>query len=167
LFKEKVLERAKQKTARRVAAFLILLMAIALLQDRAGLLLVGHDSTSWPVVDGTVITAKAEPVTEVKVGSGWQVRLNYIYEIGETVYNGNQLRFSRRLGDSTQSQAEAAMAEYVPGSSIEVHYDPDRPNRSVIEPGPDRQAWFGLVVGIGLLAIACVFWIVPTRSQSG
>lgn len=161
------MENPFQKKARRVAAFLILLMGIALLQDRAGLLLVGRDSFSWPAVDGTVITAKAESVTEVKVGSGWQVRVNYIYEVDDTVFNGNRLRFSRRLGDSTQAQAEAAMSAYVPGSSIKIHYDPDHPSRSVIEPGPDRQAWFGLVVGIVLMAIALVFWFVPTRSQPG
>jgi len=161
------LEKPFQKKARRVAAFLILLMGIALLQDRAALLLVGRDSVSWPVVDGTVITAKAESVTEVKVGSGWQVRVNYVYAVGDTTFSGNRLRFSRRLGDSTQVQAEDAMSAYEPGSLIDIHYDPDRPSRSVIEPGPDRQAWFGLVVGVVLVAIAFVFWFVPTRSEPG
>ncbi|MEE4295656.1 MAG: DUF3592 domain-containing protein [Wenzhouxiangella sp.] len=159
------MERSNQKIARRIAAVLILMMGIALVHDRSGLLLAGHNSLTWPSVQGTVITARAEPLAGSRVGSGWRVHVNYVYDLDQTRFSGDRLRFSQRIGDMTQAEAELAMTEFVPDSPIELRYDPEQPARSVIRPGPDRQAWFGLFVGIILCLIAVVFWVVPTKSQ--
>lgn len=145
---------------------LILGMGIALIQDRSELLLVGRNSLSWPSVQGTVLTARAEPLAGIRLGSGWRVHVNYVYDVGQTRFSGDRLRFSQRLGDMTQAEAELAMTEFVPAAPIELRYDPDQPGRSVILPGPDRRAWFGLCVGMILCLIAVVFWVVPTKSQS-
>lgn len=157
-------ERSGQKTIRRVAAVLVLLMALALIQDRVRLLLAGLESADWPTVTGTVVDATATTVAGAQVGLGWRVRISYEYEVGERNFSGDRLRFSRRLGGRTREQAEQAVVSYAPGGPIEVHYDPEQPARSVIVPGPDRRAWFGLIVGVGLFAIALTFWSVPTRS---
>jgi hypothetical protein len=158
------LERANQKIARRVAAVLILLMSLALVHDRSGLLLAGRDSLDWPSVEGTVLTARAEALAGTRVGSGWRVHVNYVYEVDQMRFSGERLRFSQRIGDMTQADAQRAMSEFEPDSAIMIRYDPEQPARSVILPGPDRQAWFGLCVGIALCLIAVIFWVVPTRS---
>ncbi|MFP4276087.1 MAG: DUF3592 domain-containing protein [Wenzhouxiangella sp.] len=148
-----------------MAAVLILAMGVALLQDRVGLLLAGRDSSSWPTTMGTVTEATARPLAGVQVGPAWRVRLAYAYQVDGSSFTGDRLRFSRRLGGRTRAQAEQALVSYVPGGPIEVHYDPEDPSRSVIVPGPDRRAWFGLIVALVLLIIAIVFWSVPTRSS--
>lgn len=158
-------ERSGQKTSRRVAAVLILLMGLALIQDRVRLLLAGQQSLDWPTVTGQVVDATASAVAGTQVGLGWRVQVSYEYEVDERKFAGDRLRFSRRLGGRTQGQAEQAVVSYAPGGPIEVYYDPEQPARSVLVPGPDRRAWFGLIVGFGLTAIAVTFWTVPTRSN--
>ncbi|NDY95428.1 DUF3592 domain-containing protein [Wenzhouxiangella limi] len=158
-------ERSGQKTIRRVAAVLILLMGLALVQDRVRLLLAGQQSHDWPTVTGEVVDATVTALAGTQVGLGWRVQISYDYEVDDRSFTGSRLRFSRRLGGRTRDQAEQAVVSYVPGGPIEVHYDPEQPARSVIVPGPDRRAWFGLIVGLGLAAIAVTFWTVPTRSN--
>lgn len=158
-------ERAGQKRIRRIAAVLIVLMGLGLIQDRVRLLLAGWDSSSWPTVTGEVSEAWASPLPGAQAGPGWRIGITYDYQVAGQSHTGDRLRFSRRLGGRTRAQAEQALVSYVPGGPIEVHYDPANPARSVILAGPDRRAWFGLFVGLGLVAIAVTFWSVPTRSQ--
>mgnify|MGYP006295473941 CR=1 FL=1 len=140
-------------------------MGIVLVYDRVRLLQAGHDSTAWPTAAGTVVDASAESVAGIRVGPGWRLKVNYVYEVEGRVFDGNLLRFSQRPGSMSRADAEMAISEFEPASSIEVRYDPDQPSRSVLFPGPDGRAWFGLCVGLVLCLIALVFWTVPTRSQ--
>lgn len=140
-------------------------MAAGLIQDRVRLLHEGARSTDWPAVAGVVTEAVAEPLPGARAGPGWRIRVAYRYEFDGVSFEGRRLRFSRRLAGRTRIQAEAELLKYVPGGPILVHVDPDRPQRSVVLPGADRRAWFGLIVGFGLLLIAATFWLVPTKSQ--
>jgi hypothetical protein len=160
-----VAEKAGQKKIRRIAAVLIVLMGLGLIQDRVQLLLIGRDSNNWPTVTGVVTEASASPLAGAQAGPGWRIRIAYEYQVEGQSFTGDRLRFSRRLGGRTRVQAEQALVSYVPGNPIEVHYDPDDPARSVVTAGPDRRAWFGLFVGLGMVAIAITFWSVPTRTQ--
>jgi hypothetical protein len=160
-----VAEKAGQKKVRRIAAVLIILMGLGLIQDRVRLLLVGQDSLDWPSVTGVVTGAAASPLAGAQAGPGWRIRITYEYKVDGRSFSGERLRFSRRLGGRTQVQAKQALLSYVPGGPVNVHFDPADPARSVILPGPDLRAWFGLFVGLGMVAIAITFWTVPTRSQ--
>lgn len=160
-------ERPAQKSIRRVAAVLILLMGVALVHDRAGLLLDGQASLDWPTVPGSVIEAAAEPVYGSRTGPGWRIRVQYEYVVGGQRFSSNRVRLTRRLGEQTEVKAREELVLYRPGEPIPVHYKPDRPSKSVLVPGPDSRAWFGLTVGLGLIAIAVIFWVVPTRTVSG
>ncbi len=157
-------ERPGQKIIRRVAAVLVVLMGIGLMQDRARLLLDGRASLEWPAVSGSVLEAAAEPVSGARIGPGWRLRVRYDYEVDGQRYSSDRVRLSRRLGGQTEVQAREQLLLYQAGDSIPVHYDPVRPSRSVLVPGPDGRAWFGLMVGLGLIAIAVTFWTVPTRT---
>ncbi len=158
------MEQAGQKRIRRIAAVLVVIMGLALIQDRVRLLWAGHDSLNWPTVSGTVVDAKAAPIAGARTGGGWQVRVEYRYELDGQVYFSDRMFYTRRLGGRTEQMARDELVHYVPGGSVLVHYHPDWPARAVLNPGADTRAFFGLVVGIGLLAIGVTFWVVPTRS---
>lgn len=158
------MERASQRRARKIAAFLILCMAIGLIQDRVRLLQAGQQSLQWPTVVGEVITADVGQIAGTQTGSGWTIRIRYAYEVDGLEFQGDRMTFSRRIGGRTRVQADDELRQYVPGGPVLVHYNPERPQRAVLEPGPDRRAYFGLTVGIGLIVIALLFWFVPTRS---
>lgn len=158
------MERRGQRLARKTAAVLVLLMAIGLIQDRVRLLSDGVSSLQWPTVVGTVIDAEAEQIAGARAGPGWRIYVDYRYEVNGREYRADRLRFTRRLGGRTRTQAADELLQYVPEGPVLVYYNPRRPERAVIEPGPDPRAWFGLAVGVLLLVVAAVFWIVPTRS---
>jgi len=157
-------ERAGQRRARKIAAVLILGMAIGLIQDRVRLLQAGQHSLQWPTVIGEVIDADVSQIAGTQTGAGWMVRVRYAYEVDDIEFQGDRMTFSRRIGGRTRIQADDELVQYVPGGAVLVYYDPERPQRSVLEPGPDRRAYFGLSVGVGLILIALLFWFVPTRS---
>lgn len=158
------MERAGQKKARKIAALIILALAIGLIQDRARLLLAGQQSLQWPTVVGEVFDAQISQIAGSQSGRSWTLRVRYAYEVGGQSYENDRLAFSRQIGGRTRIQADDELLHYVPGGPVVVHYDPGRPHRSVLQPGPDRRAYFGLSVGVGLIVIALLFWAVPTRS---
>ncbi|TVS12861.1 MAG: DUF3592 domain-containing protein [Wenzhouxiangella sp.] len=141
-------------------------MGLGLVVDRSRLLLEGRASLDWPSVSGTVVEAAAAPVSGARIGPGWRIRVSYEYEVDGRSFASDRVRLSRRLGEKTEIKAREELVLYEPGEPVPVYYDPDRPARSVLVTGPDKRAWFGLSVGIGLLVIAVLFWVVPTRSNS-
>lgn len=158
-------ERPGQKKIRRIAAGLILLMGLVLVQDRIRLLMEGYASLDWPTVAGEVVAAEASPIIDAKVGPGWRIGVNYQYAVDGTLHQNDRLRHDRRLRGMTREEAEQKLERFRPGQPVDVHYDPDRPSHSVLMAGPDQGAWFGLLVGLGMMAIALTFWIVPTRTS--
>lgn len=161
------MEQAGQRRARKIAALIVLCLALGLIQDRVRLLHMGAQSLQWPSVVGQVIEAESRQIAGTRTGSGWMVRVSYAYQVGDVEFVGTRQRFSRRIGGQTRVQADDELRQYVPGGAVLVHYDPRRPQRAVLKPGPDQRAYFGMVVGFGLLLIALLFWFVPTRSGRG
>lgn len=158
------MERIGQKRARRIAAVIILILGIGLIQDRVRLLLVGQQSLQWPTVVGEVVDASNTQIAGSQSGRNWSLRVRYAYEVEGRAHENDRIAFSRQIGGRTRVQADDELRQYVPGGPVVVHYDADRPQRSVLRPGPDRRAYFGLTVGVGLILIALLFWTVPTRS---
>lgn len=158
------MERIGQKRARRIAAVIIFILALGLIQDRVRLLMVGQQSLQWPTVVGEVVDAESSQIAGSQTGSGWRIRVRYSYQVDGREYESDRLAFSRQIGGRTRIQADDELRQYVPGGPVVVHYDPLRPFRAVLRPGPDRRAYFGLTVGGGLLVVALLFWAVPTRS---
>lgn len=157
-------ERTGQKRTRRIAAVIIFLLAIGLIQDRARLLLIGQQSLEWPTVVGEVIAAESAQIARSPTGRSWRTRIQYRYRIDGRDYQSARLSFSRQIGGRTRLQADDELRQFVPGGPVVIHYDPLRPHRAVLQPGPDRRAFFGLTVGGGLVIVALLFWTVPTRS---
>lgn len=158
------MERIGQKRMRRIAAVIIFILAIGLIQDRARLLLVGQQSLAWPTVVGGVIDAESSQIARSQTGRSWRTRVHYRYRIDGREFESGRLSFSRQIGGRTRIQADDELRQFVPGGPVVVHYDPLRPQRAVLRPGPDRRAYFGLTVGGGLMIVALLFWTVPTRS---
>lgn len=158
-------ERKGQKKIRRIAAALILIMGIVLVQDRIRLLMEGYASLDWPTVTGEVVAAEASPIIDAKVGPGWRIEVDYQYAVDGSVHHNDRLRHDRRLRGMTREEAEKKLERFQPRQSVDVHYDPDRPSHSVLMAGPDQGAWFGLLVGLGMVGIAVTFWLVPTRTS--
>lgn len=74
------------------------------------------------------------------------------------MFQGGQLRFGlNNLSKSSKADLLSLQQRYSPGTSLLIHYDPDTPNKSVIQPGLNgsifQLALFGLVLLIGNIAL--------------
>lgn len=158
------MERIGQKRARRVAAVIIFILAIGLIQDRVRLLLVGQHSQQWPNVVGEVLDAESDQIAGSQTGRSWMIRVRYRYQVDGREFESDRIAFSRQIGGRTRIQADDELQQYVPGGPVLVYFDPAQPDRAVLRPGPDRRAYFGLSFGVALILVALLFWTVPMRS---
>jgi len=128
-------------------------------------LLLARRSADWPWVEGELRRSAPHHVEElVGLGRGtltghyWEARLRYQYIVNGQRYSGSDRTY---VGPGTL--AAAALRRWVPGiprrSTVRVYYDPEAPQRAVLEPGARRSlyldtvlAWLG--VGVALLLAA-------------
>ena len=70
------------------------------------------------------------------------------------VHYGSRVRYG---GYFLVSQARRAWYRYEAGAHVDVYYDPRKPERAVLEPGPPGYAWLMLVTGVLLAAVGLYF----------
>ncbi len=136
-------------------------------------------SVTWPTTDGVIAESK------LLIGSGrgggegtYKAVIKYDYTVAGAAYRGDRvwvdvpLKVPDQPVQSNQQIAEAQLAKYPLGSHVPVHYDPETPDRAVLEINPTGGlSWllFGLafilfgLVGSGLLwrAIRRIAGIAP------
>lgn len=146
-----------------------LMTGIGLLLIAAGLqtIRLGFGSRNWPSVDA-IVTA-----TGVSVSSGgeesdttYTPQITYEYDVDDTAYVGSRYSFGSTKDPSFKSreQAEAWLEEHCPvDSRIAVHYDPDQPGISVVEPGVWRSL-FTILAGVAFLGGAALFYVTSGAS---
>jgi hypothetical protein len=179
---------------RNATAVLALLLVAGALFATAALFLwtgsanfrLGLASSDWPSVPGTVVrsevgeshgtikgTASGE---ETEVTEAYYPIVAVRYVVGDTMYRTERIAYrslEAHVGD--RREVLAALARYPVGGEIPVHYDPQAPQRGVLEPGAAFGAFgasliIGLVLAIlGILAL--VFAIrtlrLPPRAVKG
>ena len=93
-----------------------------------------RSAESWPTIPGTVLDTEVREF--VSRSSGVTTRtyepiIHYQYILMGKPYEGKRLSFgSLRMKDD---QAEEIVSRYAAGSSVTVHYDPNKPEKSVLE----------------------------------
>ncbi len=120
----------------------------------------GQAALSWPLATGVV---KSSEISEYKTKGGRQfmASVTYDYTVDGSTYSGNRLRFGHYAG--AKAAAEADVAKYPVGAPVEVRYDPQTPQTSVLEPGVAGISVAGLVlaiVGALLLGITVLLAVI-------
>ncbi len=117
-----------------------------------------REVSTWPIVRGELLSAK---LRRGFPGFGAAVaEVHYRYRVGSEVYTGH--RFTHRRF-RYYSEAERALYRVSDPGPVDVHYDPENPERAVLLPGagylPRMTVAFGLMsmaVALGLLILAAV-----------
>lgn len=143
----------------------LVVVAFGLRQFRAG-----FGSRNWPTVEATV-TATGISVKGGGEDSGttYVPELHYEYEVDGTAYVGSRYSFGGAKDPAFDSREAARtwIDDHWPVEGrIAVHYDPDRPDVSVVEPG----AWRSLVTvlfGLVFLGGAVLFYVTAGTSVPG
>lgn len=117
----------------------------------------GWVSQKWPVAEGTIVRSEVEEVIESRERSddGINARparqylryrpiIEYQWQVGGETFNRNRRNYSAaQANEDTRAEAEAIIAPYPVGARVDIRYDPDKPSRAILEPGPH---WDGLSV---------------------
>ena len=126
----------------------------------------GRQSRLWPTAPGRILECRMEtdgdgemPIMKVKV--------RYDYEVGGQHFEGNRVAYGY-CGGTLQAEHQRLYDELRPDSQVMVHYQPDRPDRSVLVPGIHRLAFVGLVYAIILVLVmsgALLAWYLNSRPE--
>ena len=106
-------------------------------------------SRSWPTVEGLVTLSQVDSyLSESDSGTTqmYHAQVNFTYTVGGRTYFSDLVN----LGDystSVQANAEKVAARYPAGATVQVYYDPGKPETAVLEPGPTAGLLIPLFVG--------------------
>jgi len=111
-----------------------------------GLLIIlkARKTQQWPSVEGYI--------EESRLSSDKNDLLPHIqfsYSIGSAAYH-QAIEFSADITPS-QEFAKSYVQKYPIGAKVQVHYDPDNPQRATLEPGIGKGDWLILVIGLVML----------------
>lgn len=106
-------------------------------------------SRTWHAVEGRI-----ERAVVTRQGHGrrttWGARVRYSFQVGGASRSGSRLRFATSLGqyDWDADRARADVAKHAPGTAVTVFFDPEAPDRAVLE-----RNRIGLASGLALAAL--------------
>ena len=115
-------------------------------------------SASWPTADGVVTISGVSRSTDADGADSYSPEVTFRY----TVNNVDQTNKTIKFGEnsySSRKKAEGIAAGYPVGKNVTVYYDPEKPDRSVLEPGVSAGSY--IVIGIGVFFILITLAIVP------
>lgn len=119
-------------------------------------------SASWPTVDGTVTRSEVTSHRSRNKGrttTSYHAHIEFDYAVDGKALHGNRRTY--KVMASSQSAANEAVAAYPVGRSVTVSYDPQDPERAVLEPGWDWSNAIPIAVGLFAIAfVSLVRWLV-------
>ena len=109
----------------------------------------GRAAAGWPTAAGTVTSTRIDEKSALKGGFFYTPVILYRYTVAGMDYHGDRIAFGDMSG--SHLEAEKMLQSYPVGSAIHVHYNPGRPEESVLQTGPDKYL-VGTIIG------ACIFF---------
>jgi hypothetical protein len=102
---------------------------------------------------------KLQPGRMLRSGSRlWKVSVAYDYVVDGRRYTGRRLYFASRPVDGmTTARVQALLTRYPPDVQVAVRFDPDRPDRAVLEPRVDWETLPANAV-MGVIPLVAVGW---------
>ncbi|MFT4562798.1 MAG: hypothetical protein ACI9BW_002545 [Gammaproteobacteria bacterium] len=111
---------------------------------------------SWPTVCGAVVSSELERInSDIAFNSGtdenWAYRANitYRYSVNDSQYTSKRVFFGdESSGSDAMARSKRLVAKYSPGENVDVHFDPDNPANSVLEPKVRAAAIQSIIIGM-------------------
>ena len=116
-------------------------------------------SSSWPKVQGQVVESDVERERS-RSGTGrnrrtkttYKANVFYDYSVNGTKYSSHKVSFGE-YSSSSPGHARRIVNRYPKGKTVEVHYNPEKPQVAVLEPGVSWSSYMPLGIGV-VFAIA-------------
>lgn len=128
-------------------------------------------SRAWPTTQGTILTsttasraAPPRPSDDEDEAAArspqtlYRPEVTYTYTVGGRTFTGSALGLDA-VEVSSERQAQAHAARYVPGAPVTVWYEPGNPGRAVLEPGVGAASWAIPAVGAVFLVVTGALYL--------
>ena len=162
------MDRSKQKSAMTMAVVDI----IKVLLTAAGLFIIFNDggkayeaynSQFWPTTTGEITTSTIEAYGASQESRSYFSRIKYAYSVNPSANDDDRLINDRvRVYELPRSErravAAARLQPYPIGVSVTVYYNPDRPERSLLEPTFSSTYLILPAIGLVCLIVAISLW---------
>lgn len=119
-----------------------------------------HLANEYPTVEGTILESKTQRFTQGARNTRYAAIINYSYDIAGESFTGSRVRASGPVTFLQWEEARAHAAQFPKNSSVTVYYDPERPERSVLEPGFGVPEMRRLNAMRGFLSLPLLAWLV-------
>lgn len=121
-------------------------------------------ASSWPAHPATVLSSGTSTIglyrTFPSGGVSRRLDIRYEWKIDGLRYEGTRERFTIwRLGGQTPAATHAALANAMPGATIEIRVDPNDSRNAVVHPKVDQAAVLSALL-LGLLFTGYGLWLV-------
>jgi hypothetical protein len=124
-------------------------------------------SEGWPTTTG-VVTHSEVARDHDSDGTMYRPDVEYEYTVDGQDYVGNTITVGAKVSTNVAGGAQKKVNEYPVGKEVKVHYDPDDPAESCLEPGVRASASIPFWAGIGVLFIGVLIGVVsPLKSILG
>ena len=138
----------------KTAAAIFLIVGVGLGAFMVLNLIRGRRSRNWPTVPGVMMDSHVNSYYDDEGDRMYGVAIMYRYEVDGLEFTSNKRTFGE-FNSNNQGRAERIVAQYLPGSNVQVHYDPDDPANAVLEPGTNATSILFLLlplifIGLGV-----------------
>jgi Protein of unknown function (DUF3592) len=121
----------------------------------------GHASTAWPAIPGVVQQSSVEYQSSSKGGT-YHARVLYTYVLEGATHSGSRVTYGD-YGSSDPSHAQGIVNRYPAGKAVTVHYMPDDPDESVLEPGTNFGTWIVPLIGFAFATVGILTFVFLPR----
>ena len=119
-----------------------------------------YSSQFWPTTTGEIIRSSVDTYRDVYGNRTYRSRIKYGYAVNQ-LENAGAYFTSERVGIDpfppfdSRANAEARLVRYAKGQIVDVYYNPNRPQTSMLEPGFSLSKL--IYPGAGFLVLAVAF----------
>ena len=131
-----------------------------------GILQRSKETWSWPSTQGRIVSSAINSVMSFDIDNpraeNYEPVITYNYAVAGKLHEGKRIRLTGMTYH--KAWARGIAKRYRVGRTVTVYYDPDSPEKAVLERGTDGIAYFVMfTVGAGLLALGIFFLLNTPR----
>jgi len=117
-------------------------------------------SYTWIPVEGEIDSSHITRHTNMRGTVSYRLELRYCYDAGGERFCGQDFKIGGfNPNSSSQSHLSPLQQQYSPGKKAIAYYDPNRRDRSVLQPGLNADIFGVTGMGLILLAANIAVWI--------
>jgi Protein of unknown function (DUF3592) len=139
----------------RFLGALLLLLGAGIFCYGVRLLVIAHSSESWPSVQGRVLSSSLAAHSGSKGSTAYHADVFYEFAVDGARCTSNDINCDKG-SHSDPLDAQCIVSRYPAGQVVTVHYSPNDPNTSVLEPGITTKAM--TLPGIAVLGFSVGLW---------